>query len=952
MANDELKYIIRFQPHEGDLDEISERLKGLQDQFEDLGTEEAQEATKDYTEAMNEMNESNAEGIERLIELQEQIDGYKASLKEISERKKESGEIGEETARQEQEESAALKTTQQAYRNKQKLVMANQQAMEGNAATMGQMKAHLRELKVRMDNVPLDDTSGKLEELKEEWSDVNDTLKEHEQSMGDHRRNVGAYSEAISTAASSVAVFHGPLGPVAGRLTALNSTIGRAIPMIMAKAKAWGVLRLAMLASGVGIIAVALGTMAAALSRAQGAVDAVAGAFKPFTAAIDHAIDTVGYWIGVNEKNNLTMAESMQRARDLHRATIELEEAEIGAITTKAELQRQIASLRREAEDEAFTHEKRIDKLQEAMNLERELFDTRYDLQKRNVNLMQLQIEMTTSTREEEEELEEAKASLIRMEEQHETAMRQLTRRRQSVINSLFVEDQQRRRLIRTMTQQREEALKESAELASQAQRDTQARMEQWLIDRQIDAHRQAGRTREALELRIQQRMQEVRGDFSDKRIELEKNTREAIEAEMELLQKNNVDELEAELEARRRVEETHAEKEKEIRERIAEEQTIAEEKELESRQDHYLNFLEITGSEESATRLAQQVDLGHHHDRVKELESDLANFRKGKDQEVNDLKADLMSDNLDDEEAHKKAYLMMENRFRNNRIALARAENHAMRKERDRARQEEMDERHEQYRDRIMSEHDAMQEIALLEMEHTQRQLAIEQGRNEQIIQLEQQQARRVGELREGFVQDGMDRELAIKLAGMQAELEFRQQFADAEKAIAQENSQFQQDMISETANFATAALEAMFYDMKEARIAQAIINTAAAVSEALASGPPPLSLLRAATAAAAGAAQIRQIQETNIGDRYRPQVSGMERSVSDTGFTTVQNSNTGPSVSDSGRRMAQTTGQQDSNPTFIFEGDMDEEVMSIKARRGDKKRNAKSVNVISDDE
>jgi chromosome segregation ATPase len=78
-----------------------------------------------------------------------------------------------------------------------------------------------------MRDVPLDDTSGKLQELQKQYSENNVKLKAFDASIGNSQRNVGNYKtaltgieEGLSGLASAIAVGQGPLGPLSGRINA------------------------------------------------------------------------------------------------------------------------------------------------------------------------------------------------------------------------------------------------------------------------------------------------------------------------------------------------------------------------------------------------------------------------------------------------------------------------------------------------------------------------------------------------------------------------------------------------------------------------------------------------------------------------------------------------------------------------------------------------------------
>ena len=107
-----------------------------------------------------------------------------------------------------------------------------QSAINTLPTTYNELVEQNRALSIAMRNVPLADTSGKLQELQKQYSENNVKLKEFDSTLGNSQRNVGDYkiaTEGIETSlnnlASGIAVVQGPLGPMSGRINALATTL-------------------------------------------------------------------------------------------------------------------------------------------------------------------------------------------------------------------------------------------------------------------------------------------------------------------------------------------------------------------------------------------------------------------------------------------------------------------------------------------------------------------------------------------------------------------------------------------------------------------------------------------------------------------------------------------------------------------------------------------------------
>ncbi|WP_428029821.1 phage tail length tape measure family protein [Ancylobacter sp.] len=104
----------------------------------------------------------------------------------------------------------------------------------------------------------------------------------------------------------------------------------------------------------------------------------------------------------------------------------------------------------------------------------------------------------------------------------------------------------------------------------------------------------------------------------------------------------------------------------------------------------------------------------------------------------------------------------------------------------------------------------------------------------------------------------------------------EIRERQAQRENNIRQQQFRVAGEMFGNLATVAEAFGEKGFIAAKAFSIGQAVMNTAEAVTEALASAPPPWNFAAAAAVAAAGAVQIAAIASARPGNARAPAVSG----------------------------------------------------------------------------
>ena len=844
-GNDELIYRVKLEKDQQSFGEMKKSLKEMQEQAQKFGEGEASESTQEFTGALKELNEETSTNIDSLIELQKNIDAYKTTLKNLRKAKNDDVNISEIQRNTEAETRQALKATRKEYRDTEKAVIAATQAGEGQGKTYNELSAENRNLAAEMKNIPFDDTTGRLDELKEKWAENNEALKDFDAEMGDHRRNVGNYSEAMSTAASAVAAFQGPLGPIAGRINSINTTIRRSLPLMKAKIASWGALRVAMLATGIGAIVVALGTLLAALRTMQPVMDAITKRTQQLGAAWGFARDRIGALFGMNEKSNVSFTESIRLAGELADREAALEEKRIGMISTNAELQRSIAELRQEAEDESFSFDERIAKMEEAERQAREYISNEIEVAKEELAIAQERAAMARNEREDDENLAEAKAELSRLRQQEAMQIRQLTRRRQSIINQKRVEEERRRKNIESIRDEARALREASNERIENLRRESEAMLEEGRMDRMIDFHKRFGDERQAILLESEQRADEIEREFDKKREEAKEESEKFINARIKEIMLDGVtDRAEAERQAQQEADERL----KKEREQIRESENKA-----------------LTNAWEETQRELSLIEKNERDDR-QNIREQITRMQEEEEMRRNALMQNIRSD------AHRQ--------------------------------------------------------MILLEVE-------FEQRRNE---------------LEEEFRKEGFDKEERAQLAHQQSMLEFEQQFQDAKTQIQLNEQQRRLEAIDHFTDISNNLMVTAFGDMKEVRIAQAIIDTLAGANRALSESPPGLRWLEFAAVMSAGMANVAQIRRTELGSNEGAMQSASSSQgglSSSRGFEVVDDRQEGMVA----RQVAETSSDRnsDNDPTFIFQGDLDSEVMAIKVRKGNRTIDSKTLTTKS---
>ena len=278
----ELQYTVKYQNDPNSLNKagkeaddvfgkVGQRRGASSKKKETIGGQKAE--ANDLIVVLDKLSRAYVTNSQKLVELRTQIDGYKNQLKGLAEAKKQDGQLSEESLRQEQAIQTALKDTQADYNKVRKDLITNQEANEALGTSYDQMRIRMKALSLEIRNIqdPLGRNAELVRAKTEEYNRLNTQLKTIDASMGNHQRNVGNYENALRGAANAVATFQGPLGPLAGRLNSLATVISRGRVGLDAFGKSANktafLLKGALVASGIGLVLIAIGSLIAFTNR-------------------------------------------------------------------------------------------------------------------------------------------------------------------------------------------------------------------------------------------------------------------------------------------------------------------------------------------------------------------------------------------------------------------------------------------------------------------------------------------------------------------------------------------------------------------------------------------------------------------------------------------------------------------------------------------------------------
>ena len=293
-----LQYLVQFSYDKASLKEIQDALNNIKKLQEESGKKKKGGKSDAQEQALHldELSRAYVKYTGKLREQSNQTNKYKADLKKLNDVERENGRL---TGAQKQQKEAII-TAQKQVRQEQNKERNNLIAINQAADTTGNsyenMRTRMKALSVQIRNTqdPMGKNKEAVQMMQKEYDQLNTKLKKMDSAMGNHQRNVGDYVSSIRSAASAIAVWQGPLGPLAGRLNSLATTLKKVKEMQMANAGASKTLganiRFLMGATGLGLLIVVLGSVNAFLTKTERGQKAAAIA----SAGLEAVMNTLG----------------------------------------------------------------------------------------------------------------------------------------------------------------------------------------------------------------------------------------------------------------------------------------------------------------------------------------------------------------------------------------------------------------------------------------------------------------------------------------------------------------------------------------------------------------------------------------------------------------------------------------------------------------------------------
>ena len=282
MANidDTLIFDVEFRANQESLKALNETVKaGIDTGGAQAAAEELKELTKQfdsYKKAQQGASVESKKTDSQLKQARRSLRDQKEELFAVNKAIRDgSGDLQANQARQ-NELSDSIRGLNAEIQESTRGYMTQQQILEMQPATYNELTQQNRALAIAMKDVPLSDTSGELQRLQAQYDANNTKLKAFDKTIGNSQRNVGNYQSALSGISAQLAVVQGPLGPIAGRITALNTALRMGAGGATGFAAAIRIVGIALVSIPLIAIAGAIGFIIRGFTRLQPVSDAFA----------------------------------------------------------------------------------------------------------------------------------------------------------------------------------------------------------------------------------------------------------------------------------------------------------------------------------------------------------------------------------------------------------------------------------------------------------------------------------------------------------------------------------------------------------------------------------------------------------------------------------------------------------------------------------------------------
>lgn len=375
-----------------------------------------------------------------MVEYQKAINDLKTQQKELNALHKVGAVDSKEYAKQQVEIKNKITEANKSLREANKTLQNNKTVVDAANGSNEQLRARLALLTKQYNGLSKEqrESSKQGQQLQSTIKGISDKLKANEKAVGDNRRNVGNYEEALKAVAGQINVMGVNLGGLANQLKTYKDGVVASAAATKASAAATGglsgamqILKVAMIATGIGAFVVVLGSMVTFLTQtkrgsellAQGlsAIGATVSVLTDRMSQLGEALTMVlsgdftkaaetakGAFSGITEE----IVKESQAAAGLTKEMQTLLDNERNLSVERAKSRAQIKELNKIAEDTTKSYKERSDAAERAISIEQALMAEQVKLAEERARIITAQNKLGESTAEDLDRQAEAERRL------------------------------------------------------------------------------------------------------------------------------------------------------------------------------------------------------------------------------------------------------------------------------------------------------------------------------------------------------------------------------------------------------------------------------------------------------------------------------------------------------------------------------------------------------------
>jgi hypothetical protein len=395
----------------------------------------------------------NIEGIDNIDQLNQAIKDTQKSLNGLT--------IGTEEYTKQAEKLAKLKAEQAGIKKQQDDLNKSFRETSSSLGAYDQLSARLNKLRKEYKDLAVagKDNSKTADDLRKEIIALDTQLKGVDASVGQFQRNVGNYGSATKGFGAKLSEFGDRAAEASSALGGIGGPAGMAIKALQGIGVA---VRFAL--GPIGLIIIAIGLIVGAIKQffvsseeGQNAARKLGAVFSSVFGVISDVVSEVGKAIfvvidaigkGINNltillgKSENTLVKVANKAAQLADQQAELDKRERESLVKTASLRQDIEKLKTDAVDkEKFSVQERLKFIDEAINKENQIMKIEEDLAQRNLNNIKLQNSLRKKTKDDLKAEAQAEAALINVKTANATKEKELISQRIGFLSEIKAEE-------------------------------------------------------------------------------------------------------------------------------------------------------------------------------------------------------------------------------------------------------------------------------------------------------------------------------------------------------------------------------------------------------------------------------------------------------------------------------------------------------------------------------